>query len=325
MYMPFAQIEPTTKCNYTCGFCAGRKMKQQDLPLDVFRNFIDQVEGLEYLELQGEGEPLLHSGFFDMVCYAKNKFSELHISMITNGSMFTQENIKRLIDFGVARIFVSMESADDVVFQKVRGGTLDKVKRGVRNLLKERNDRQSDKPVVGLAVTVLKSTIFEPTGTIVEFYKEFDLDGGIIMQALQSMPQYTRFYSGRISSDMLQKDDRQVLNKCISKSRDLQKALQDRRQQPGFYDYLYRSVNTHSHCPWLANAIYLSASGHLVPCCHIKDYQKDNIGTLGGADVQGIFQSRRLMQKQLGQGKIPNACQGCSLALGIARNVSLQP
>ena len=203
MHLRFAQVEPTTRCNYTCGFCVGRHMPQQDMSLDTFHRFIEQVEGLEALELQGEGEPLLHPDFFTMIALAREKFPDLEISMITNGSMFTRENIEQLLDAKVARIFVSVESVNDEDFQRIRGGKLERVRRGIRQLLAARNKRSMAYPVVGLTVTVLRSTAQELPKMLPLFYRDLDLDGGINMQPLQAMPQYTGIYDPTMKQELL--------------------------------------------------------------------------------------------------------------------------
>jgi hypothetical protein len=47
--LEYIQIEPTTRCNYTCGFCAGRHMEQQDLDFSIFKRMIDAIEDLKHL------------------------------------------------------------------------------------------------------------------------------------------------------------------------------------------------------------------------------------------------------------------------------------
>ena len=105
----FAQIEPTTRCNYRCGFCAGRSMRQGDLDWQVFERFLSSNPNLRHVELQGEGEPLMHPRFFDMVaaCRARG----IKVSLISNGSMLSESAIDRLIEGGVDSIHVSLESA----------------------------------------------------------------------------------------------------------------------------------------------------------------------------------------------------------------------
>ncbi|MEI9926949.1 MAG: radical SAM protein [Sphingomonas sp.] len=54
------KIEPTTRCNFGCGFCYGRHLEQGDLAPERFRAIIDAIPGLKAVELTGEGEPLLN-------------------------------------------------------------------------------------------------------------------------------------------------------------------------------------------------------------------------------------------------------------------------
>jgi wyosine [tRNA(Phe)-imidazoG37] synthetase (radical SAM superfamily) len=65
-----AQLEITTRCNFDCYYCAGRLMRQGDMPYDTFTALIDRhiaTYGLpKVVSLQGEGEPTLHHDFLRM-------------------------------------------------------------------------------------------------------------------------------------------------------------------------------------------------------------------------------------------------------------------
>jgi MoaA/NifB/PqqE/SkfB family radical SAM enzyme len=317
----FAQVEPTTRCNYTCGFCVGRQMPQQDLPLERFREFLEKVEGLEALELQGEGEPLIHPQFFDMVALARRRFPEVEISMISNGSLFTRENIDRILEHGIARIFVSVESVRDEDFQRIRGGKLDRVRRGVRALLQARNERGMAKPIVGLSVTALKSTVNELSEGIPAFYRELGMDGGINVQPLQAMPQYAAVYDETMTAEIPDRQDDAVMSRAFQDSEPLRAALKDRLDhvKTGFYERLYSSVDTRFQCPWLANGLYMATGGELVPCCHVKDYQRYALASVSEDMAVGEAQ-RSEMRRELSAGRIPEPCEGCSVANRVAAN-----
>ena len=193
MHTPFIQIEPTTRCNYTCGFCAGRSLPQVDMSLDTFQTILDNVDHLEHVELQGEGEPLMIPHFFDMVALLRNKFPNVQISMITNGSLFTKENIEKLLVHGVNKVMVSMESADPQMFRMIRGGKFERVERGVEALIEARDSAGSPLPEIGISITVLKKTVNQ-MGAIGEFYRRLGFNGGITLQLLQAMECYTQYY-----------------------------------------------------------------------------------------------------------------------------------
>jgi hypothetical protein len=191
------------------------------------------------------------------------------------------------------------------------------VRRGIANLLAERGARGMDVPVVGLAVTVLKTTVRESLRGITGLYRDLKLDGGINIQRLQAMPQYSRLYPEGTRSEMLDDEDVRRLNDDIRGNADLVAVLKQRQGAPGFYERLYSSVDTRARCPWLENALYVSTQGDLVACCHIKNYAQDRLGTLDSG-VGGALRKRAAMQEHLRRGQIPGPCAGCSIAHGIA-------
>ena len=317
MIVPFLQIEPTTRCNYTCGFCAGRNMEQRDLaPADLER-LLDGVEGLQHVELQGEGEPLMHPRFFNMIAAIHHRFPGVGVSLITNGSLVTDENIAALLEHRVARIFVSMESADNERFQAIRGGTFGRVKRGIRRFLDERADRGLSQPTLGIAVTVLRSTAEDLFTTIAPLYRELGLDGGIMVQPLQGMAQYTRWYSDAMLGECMTADDNARFNQRVGASPETIALMRERGNGPGFYELLYGSTQGRALCPWLENGLYVGMDGAVVPCCHIKDSARHALGRVG-EDMDAIGQRRRQLAGQLAAGQVPPTCAGCGLARQVA-------
>src|SRR5262245_15027684 len=112
-------LEPTTFCNFNCWYCVGRHMKQEHLTYENFVKIIDgSTPSLKHLALVGEGEPIMNKRFFDMVRYAKAK--GLRVGLTTNGSMFSQSNVKKLCDVGVDYLQISIDSADPKRFAESR-------------------------------------------------------------------------------------------------------------------------------------------------------------------------------------------------------------
>ena len=196
----FAQIEPTTRCNFTCGFCSGRQMDQSDFAVEDFERLLASFPDLEHIELQGEGEPLLHKGFFEMARQARAR--GIRLSMITNGSLLSEERVAAILDVGFEAIYVSIESPEEAAFQKIRGGLLSKVKEGIARLLAARNARGMKQPTVGFAITVLKDTA-QSLPAIADLYHELKMDGGATVQPLNRMDCYTGVYDSEMQAQGL--------------------------------------------------------------------------------------------------------------------------
>lgn len=313
----FLQVEPTTRCNYTCGFCAGRRLPQGDLDPAVLREVLDRIEGLEHVELQGEGEPMLHPRFFALLELVRERFPAAHVSLITNGSLLSDESVGRLLDAGLRRICISMESADPERFRRIRGGRFERVERGLQALMHERRRRGAAAPTVGLAVTFLRETVDEARETVLPLYRRLGLDGGILLQPLQAMPAYVRFYDAALKAQLPGPATIERLRRHLDAEPALAAALQDRARSPGFFEALYASTAGQPACPWLEHGLFLGQDAAFAPCCFVKDTASHALAR-GAAGLPAALAARAAMAGRLAAGEVPPACEGCPLAQGIA-------
>ena len=308
----FLQIEPTTRCNFTCGFCAGRSMPQADLAFDRFEKLIAAFPSLEHVELQGEGESLLHPKFIEMVSLARAR--GIKVSFISNGSFFTSEMIDRLLTLGIEKISVSLESADAETFRRIRGGKLDKVIRGVEELLAERKKRGLDRPVVGFSITVLRSTQ-DHLAEILALYRRLGLDGGVTMQPLEKKAEYARNYDDAMAKEQLDGGEADRVWVRFLADKDIVALQKSRTPVTGFFDELMDGWRPGARrCPWLDEGMYVNNEGWATPCCMVKDVDKFAYGRLGEDPPEKLIAARALVRKELATGAIPQACEGCELA-----------
>jgi len=121
-YPIYIEIGPTNICNQKCIFCA------LDF-LECGADFIDTNililnlnymanNGLKSIMFAGEGEPLLHK---DIILFIeKAKEFGLDISITTNGFLFTQEKIEKILPH-LSWIRFSIDSGTSANYSKVHG------------------------------------------------------------------------------------------------------------------------------------------------------------------------------------------------------------
>ncbi len=308
----FAQIEPTTRCNFTCGFCCGRQMAQKDMTLETFAGILRDYPDLTHVELQGEGEPFLNKAFFEMLELVRQ--NNIRVSFITNGSLLTDAVVRRLLDYEIETIHCSIESAEPALFREIRGGTLEKVRQGLNTLITERNRRGLEKPSVGLAVAVLQKTMTSMPG-IVDFYDELNLDGGLFVQPLQEMSAYIGGYDEEMKGQLLSDADLRVYRETLVRVDGLARLMQERTRTPTFYEALSeKRGEDEGGCPWLERGLYVANTGHIMPCCSLKDTSIFSLGEVGKTPRERVTRARQKMNARVREGSPPPGCRDCSIA-----------
>lgn len=126
----FIHIEISTQCNFNCFYCAGRGMAQKRMGLTKFKEVLGQIPpGNHTVCLQGEGEPLLHPDFWEMVSLVQQAGQTPYT--ITNGSEIDAERIAA----NLPSIGVSIDTLDKHEADRIGRKSLPRVLRNLDQLI----------------------------------------------------------------------------------------------------------------------------------------------------------------------------------------------
>jgi radical SAM protein with 4Fe4S-binding SPASM domain len=114
-------VDPSSACNFRCQFCptghhhlvkrSGYRRTIMDIAL--FRKLIADLGAfghpIKVLRMNKVGEPMLNENLPKMIALAKKSGCIETIDLTTNGSLFTEDSLSRLVKAGVDRVNISME------------------------------------------------------------------------------------------------------------------------------------------------------------------------------------------------------------------------
>ena len=146
-------------CNALCPNCpytnSEIRTDYRDRPLmneDTFKIIADQCsEYGAWVRMSGGGEPMLHPQAVELIEYAKEVGAK--VGLITNGSRFTEENSRRLLEAKIDMIEFSVDAAGPETYAKVRKGlNWDTLVKNVTRLVELRNKLKSSTKIIASGV-----------------------------------------------------------------------------------------------------------------------------------------------------------------------------
>ena len=156
----FVSIEPSSLCNLNCPQCpvgeGDISRGSSFLDIGEYKKLILGVAPSTcLLSLYFQGEPLMHKKFMEFVRIASDH--GIYTQTSTNGQLLSKEVCRDLVQAGLDRIIISVDGLDQESYEKYRkGGDLEKVKKGIKNLVMTRKIVGSKKPLIILQFLVFK-------------------------------------------------------------------------------------------------------------------------------------------------------------------------
>jgi len=302
-------IEPTTRCNFNCWYCIGRSMVQADIDFNGFVSAIDNFPTLQIVAIVGEGEPLLHKQFFDMVRVCKER--GLRVVTVSNGSPFSESVVKKLCESGVDYIAVSIDSINPKTFADSRiDGDLEKVWSNIKRLADYKNANGYRYPMIGLKGTLFDHTQDELPAITMEA-KKHGVDMFEAFQSLNPKKTYVNIYpedkihllknAPSISKRMSEEFEKSALPSVTEFA--IQEGMAIRN------DGGPNGIRPNCNEEW----IYSLLSGDVTPCCQIKTPIDDN-WNLFKSPISEILNNQHYQNVRfnLWNGIFLTECEGCT-------------
>ncbi len=185
-------LEITHFCNLKCSFCeshstlmpapvtqrrayAGGRRTMDLATIERLARSMARL-GVEWVELSGKGDPIVHPELTAIVGILKD--AGLRCSMFTNGTVVRPGLPEQLAEKGLDRLNLSLNAASRETFERVTGKDLfDKAIGFVARVLELRRQRGGDKPWVRLTFVVCKDNVADMERSV-ELCRELGVDEG---------------------------------------------------------------------------------------------------------------------------------------------------
>lgn len=290
-------FEPTTSCNLRCPECPSglREFTRPTgmLKKDFFRETIDDIyKDILYLIFYFQGEPYLNRDFLEMVKYASAK--GIYTATSTNAHYLTDEVAKKTVESGLDRLIISIDGTTQEVYKQYRrGGNVEKVIQGARNIVKWKKELKSKTPFVFFQFLVVK-----PNEHQVEDIKKLAAEVGV---------DEVRFKTAQVYD--YENDPNQLipLNEKFSRYKKNKEGKQEAKNKLA------------NHCWKLWHANVITWDGMVVPCCFDKD-ASHRLGNLKNQSFKQIWHNdnyKQFRKELMTSRKNIDICANCSEGVSV--------
>jgi len=283
-------VEPTTSCNLHCPECpSGKRIFTRptgSLSVDLFLNIIKDIQSsIVYLTLYFQGEPYLNHNFFIFVNEARKR--NIYVATSTNGHFLDKDNAKKTIESGLNRLIISVDGANQLTYEKYRkGGNLEKVKEGIKNLVEARNEGTNTLYII------LQFIVFKFNEEEIKEIKALAIDLGVDELQLKT----AQIYNYQNGNPLIPSND---------------KYSRYNKKDDGTYQLKRQSKNK---CFRMWSSSVISWDGLVVPCCFDKDAEfkmgdlkKETFKTIWNSTKYNDFRNEILKNRTT-----INICTNCS-------------
>ena len=306
-YMPIRlDVENVSRCNFRCTMCQvsdwPKSKRAEDMSLEEYRALVEGQYGLIEIKLQGMGEPLLGTSYFDMIEYARAKY--IWVRSTTNGSLLhVDENYKRLIDADICEVHVSLDGATSGTYERIRrGGRFGRVAENSALLNRYCHD-------VGRMRTRMWTVVQKENFHEIEQFPALASDLGFDRLTLSlDLNDWGQEEWKRVNDrvDIHHRFDLEMAEHLVQSG----KAL-DVNVTFWFIDEKFDASDPRTVCPWPFERAYISSDMRVVPCCMMANPEVFDLGD--AHHLAEVWRNGRMthFRKMHLDGAIPDACRSC--------------
>lgn len=158
----YLQLEVTNRCNLNCSKCARNYWDAEcnifgDMSKEVFRKLTSFIPRAFEVIIGGYGEPFMGKHFWYLLEELKKNHSVVRI--ITNGTFLNEDACRRLIDLGIDRLVVSLDSLDNSTAEVFREALPVTIMNNLKLLRELKQGRGQSAPEVSINFVAMRDNI----------------------------------------------------------------------------------------------------------------------------------------------------------------------
>jgi MoaA/NifB/PqqE/SkfB family radical SAM enzyme len=129
--------------------------QNRHMSMGTFMKLAPAFRRTGHIHLQGWGEPFMHPRFFEMAAVAKT--AGCHVGTTTNGVLFNQEIISKVVEGGIDLVAFSLAGTGEENDRIRKGTRMEQVLNAIRALSMEKEKRHVQTPAIHVAYMLFKS------------------------------------------------------------------------------------------------------------------------------------------------------------------------
>lgn len=298
-FFDILELRITLRCNLSCRYCfLGSSLYQADkevMSLEDYKKLIGTCKnkGLSEVVFTG-GEPFVRFGLLrELVEYSGSL--DLKTKIHSNGTLISNERCRQLVDAGLTEIRISIDSIDEILFEKITGssGLYKKLDDNVRQLVRYTG------LVVGGRFTIT-GVNYQHVAQVYNYCAERGLDY-LELKPVAIVGNASEHPELRLSKEQHTTVMRGALE--LEKS----KRIKLRFDSPCFHFLVANTTIPHYSCSCASRRLSVSPSGDVTPCVYLG-LEEVVIGNIYQDDIQDLYHSEFNTQMRL---TVPEECQQC--------------
>ena len=314
------QVEVTSACNLRCAMCLVRYKPPVNkiegaLPLDLFRQLLDEVPGLRRLTLQGLGEPLLSPYLLDMVRLAKRRGIEVGFN--SNATLLSRSRADELVAAGLDWLHVSIDGARAGTYEAIRDGAdFDKVIGNLAGLVAAKRAVGGDRPWIRVVFVAMRRNVAE-LPELVELMGELGVQEVRVQNLAHDFADtpddgpYREIRDYTAAEALWTGADRAATTEAFARARTAADAHGLELRLP------HLDMDTGgSRCTWPWDSAYITSAGFVQPCCMVMGDDRVALGDLRTETFPRIWAGpayQEFRTRLASDDDPPEVCRGCAL------------
>jgi len=306
-------IEPIRQCNLRCKMCPLHVYKREEMiTMKQLEYIINQFPTADRIELQGLGEPMLHPELSNMITIAAKRGIETHF--ITNGTLLTYDNCRKLISAGLSWITVSIDAATPTTYEYIRGGDLNTVLSNLRSLQRAKREAHTSRPEISFQTIRMKCNLSELTD-LIDLGHELEVKhisiGDII---ITGDPRVDESFNRSEHLSTVAREEAVPKLEALRAYAERRKVVLYMAEYPESDTVPGKSSDDILICdsPW--TMAYIAVDGGITPCCYASNPEAWDIGNIFKVRFEHLWNGSRYrrLRMQLLRGEDPvTTCRGC--------------